>query len=108
MPDDQNKLAYSDAQDLSISPDGPIGTPALQGSLSDPSTSTHILFSEFSVDSSEPAEWESGREICVSPQATCVPRVCLRSSAWVCGKILFAALRKDHPTINCETSLALW
>ena len=51
MSDDQNKLAYSGAQDLSTSPDGPIGTPALQGSLSDPSTFTHFLFSEFSEDS---------------------------------------------------------
>ena len=59
MSDDQNKLAYSGAQDLSISPDGAIGTPPLQGSLSDPSTSANIFFSE---DSSEPAERESGRE----------------------------------------------
>ncbi len=62
MSDDQNKLAYSGAQDLTISPDAPIGTPALQGSLSDPSTSTNIFFSEPSEDSSEPAERESGRE----------------------------------------------
>ena len=62
MSDDQNKLAYSGAQDLSISPDGPIGTPALQGFLSDPSTSANIFFSEPSEDSSEPAERESGRE----------------------------------------------
>ena len=54
MSDDQNKLAYSGAQDLSISPDGPIGTPALQGFLSDPSTSANIFFSEPSEDSSEP------------------------------------------------------
>jgi len=51
VPGAQNERAYSGAQDLSISPDGPIGTPALQGSLSDPSTFTHILFSELSVDS---------------------------------------------------------
>jgi hypothetical protein len=62
VSDDQNKLAYSGAQDLSISPDGAIGTPALQGSLSDPSTSANIFFSEDSEDSSEPAERESGRE----------------------------------------------
>ncbi len=62
MSDDQNKLAYSGAQDLSISPNGPIGTPALQGSLSDPSPSADIFFSEPSEDSSEPAERESGRE----------------------------------------------
>ena len=51
MSADQNKLAYSGAQNLSISPDGTIGTPALQGSLSDPSTSDNIFFSEPSVDS---------------------------------------------------------
>ena len=62
----QNKLAYSGVQDLSISPDGPIGTPALQGSLSDPSTSAYIFFSEPSEDSSEPAERESGREAFLS------------------------------------------
>jgi hypothetical protein len=62
VSDDQNKLAYSGAQDISTSPDGPIGTPALQGSLSDPSPSADIFFSEPSGDSSEPAERESGRE----------------------------------------------
>ncbi len=46
MSDDQNKLAYSGAQDLSISPDGPIGTPAVQGSLSDTRRSANIFFSE--------------------------------------------------------------
>ena len=54
MSDDQNKLAYSGSQNLSISPDGPIGTPALQGSLSDPSPSADMFFSEASEDSSEP------------------------------------------------------
>ena len=63
MSDDQNKLAYSGVQVLSISPDGPIGTPALQGSLSDPNTSAIIFFSELSEGSSEPAERGSGREI---------------------------------------------
>ena len=56
MPDDQNKLAYSGAQILSMSPDGLIGTPALQGTLSDPASSANIFFSEPSEDSSEPAE----------------------------------------------------
>ncbi len=84
MPDDQNKLAYSGAQDLSISPDGPIGTPALQGSLSDPSTSTHILFSEASVDSR--ARRARARDLCVAAGDPCLPknvfvRVCLRGSA---------------------------
>ena len=51
MPGAQNERAYSGAQDLSISPDGHIGTPALQGSLSDLSTYTNIFFSEFSEDS---------------------------------------------------------
>ena len=51
MPDDQNKLAYSGAQNFSISPDVSIGTPAAQGSLSDPIRSTNIFFSELSVDS---------------------------------------------------------
>ncbi len=37
-----------------MSPDAPIGTPALQGALSDPSTSTNILLSEPSEDSSDP------------------------------------------------------
>jgi len=49
VPDDQNKVTYSGAQDLSISPDGSIGTPALQGPLSDPSTSINIFSSELSV-----------------------------------------------------------
>jgi hypothetical protein len=46
VPADQNKLAYSGAQALSISLDGHIGTAALQGSLSDPGTSANIFFSE--------------------------------------------------------------
>ena len=63
MPAGQHKLAYAGAQDLSINPDVPIGTPALQGSLSDPSTSANIFFSVPPEDSSEPAERESGREL---------------------------------------------
>jgi hypothetical protein len=51
MPDDQNKRTYSGAQDLSISPDACIGTPASQGFLSDPSIYTTIFFSKLSVDS---------------------------------------------------------
>jgi hypothetical protein len=56
VPADQNKLAYSGAQALSICPDEPIGTSALQGSLSDPSRSANIFFSEASEDLREPAE----------------------------------------------------
>ena len=55
-------------QVLSISPDAPTGTPALQGALSDPSTSTNIPLSVPSADPSEPelVEGERGREVIVS------------------------------------------
>ena len=46
---DLSQSSGRELRELSISPDGPIGTPALQGSLSDPSTSTNISFSELSV-----------------------------------------------------------
>ena len=68
---------------LSISPDGPIGTPALQGSLSEPSTSTNIFFTEPSEGSSEPAERESGREICVCRRQPMSKIVCV----CLCGSV---------------------
>ena len=87
MPDDQNKLAYSVAQDLPISPDAPIGTPAMQDSLSDPSTSINIFFSEPSEDSSEPAERESGREKRLCLSGACPPSASPSGEAggWVRG-----------------------
>jgi hypothetical protein len=59
---DKDKLAYPCNQTLPTSPDGtPSGPSHAWEALSD-QTESNIFFSEASEDSSEPTEWESGRE----------------------------------------------